>query len=115
MRAHTGAILTMSRAEGACFGAPAGGGAPGWRAGGIEWDVPAEALVGDDAERVLIGGTRDLGATVLLGGHVVGRAEQVSRRAGGCLLDLLGDAEVRDGHPAALVQHDVARLHVAMD
>src|SRR5947208_6257796 len=34
MRAHPGVILMMSRAEGACFGAAAGGGAPVWRADG---------------------------------------------------------------------------------
>ena len=81
----------------------------------VERDAAAKALVRHDAERVLVGGARDLGAEILLGGHVVRRAEQVPRRAEGPFLNFLGDAEIRDRDPAALVEHDVAGLDVAVD
>jgi len=83
--------------------------------GRVERDLAAEALVGYDAEGVLVGGAGDLGPAALLGRHVIRRPEEVSRGAGRGLLDLLGDAEVCDGHPPARVQHDVARLDVAVD
>ena len=54
-------------------------------------------------------------AAGLLGAEVVDRAERRARQRHLRLGDRPGDPEVGDLHPAVAVDHDVARLHVAMD
>src|SRR5205809_144224 len=51
----------------------------------------------------------------LLGRHVVRRADDHPGRRQSCRgLERLGDPEVREHHPAVVVEHDVGRLHVAV-
>ena len=82
----------------------------------IEGLLAGEDLVADDGERVLIGPAIDLQPLGLLRRHVVRSPDD---RAGPgelrSTLHRLRDAEVGKHHPTVFVQHDVGRLHVAVN
>ena len=77
--------------------------------------MPGQQLVQDDAERVDVRRRRGLIAPGLLRAEVVDRAEGRPRQRHLGLGDRPGDPEIRHLDPAIPVDHDVARLHVAMD
>ncbi len=100
--------------------------------------LAGEHLVEDHAQRVDVGAVvHFLGMLDLFGGHVVGRAHdltgagEVRRGSRGALTPCptpsgrgetvrlaaheLGQPEIGDLHPAALIQQDILRLDVAMD
>ncbi len=72
-----------------------------------------EELVEDEAQRVDVAARRKLAAFELFGRHVGGRAGL--RLAPARLFGQRGDAEVRDAHVAALVDHHVGGLEVAVE
>ena len=82
-----------------------------------ERHTPGEAFVEHETERVEIGASVELLAAHLLGGQVLRGAHHdvVAREVGVGRLQALGDPEVGEQHPAVGGDHDVARLHVAMD
>ncbi len=74
-----------------------------------------EQLVGDDAERVLVGRAGRLKAAAELGAHVGRRADRQPGAREVLAVGDLGDAEVgHDRAAPAPVEHDVAGLHVAV-
>ena len=93
-------------------------------AGSGEGGLPGDQLVEHDAEREEIGAMVELEPERLLGAHVARRAEHLAelgaRRgalgARAVRLGHAGDAEIEDlGGPAAIAEHDVRRLDVAVD
>lgn len=87
------------------------------RRGSRERDVAAEQFVQQYAECVQVGVRADGAAHGLLGRHVGGRADGGAGvgEAGGVGVHDGGDAEVEDRDGAVLLDHDVARLEVAVD
>jgi hypothetical protein len=81
--------------------------------GGFEGALAREQLVEDEAERINVRARRQRPALQLLGRHVGGRAGQGVRAAH--VPGQSGDAEVGDAHVAALVEHDVGGLQVAVE
>ena len=82
--------------------------------GAVEGPRAGQALVGDDAEGVDVGGGGDLHALRLLGGEVLGGADDhagAGQRGG---VAGLGDAEVGQLDHAVGPDHQVARLDVAV-
>ncbi|EHN72817.1 hypothetical protein SMCF_7774 [Streptomyces coelicoflavus ZG0656] len=82
-----------------------------------ERDVAAEQFVQQHTERVQVGVRAHGAAHGLLGCHVGGGADGRAGvgEAGGVGVHDGGDAEVEDGDGAVLLDHDVARLEVAVD
>ena len=80
-----------------------------------ERDLAGQQLVEHDAERVQVGAGIDPLALGLLRREVGGGPEHGSGRGDRLVADRAGDAEVGDLHRAVLGEHDVARLHVAVD
>ncbi len=81
----------------------------------FEWPASGEHLEQDDPQGVHVRGAGHLVAACLLGTEVMHRPE---RRAGDGhrgLADRPRDPEVGDLHVAGVGDHDVARLHVAVD
>ncbi|CAM5562379.1 hypothetical protein STENM36S_09314 [Streptomyces tendae] len=87
------------------------------RRGTGERDVAAEQFVQQHPEGVEVGVRADGAAHGLLRRHVGGRADGGAGvgEAGGVGVHDGGDAEVEDGDGAVLLDHDVARLEVAVD
>ena len=84
----------------------------------VERRVPCNELIGDDAQRILIGRASDGTTEALLGADVGRRADDCTKlrerlRLSDGLADL-GDAEVRDVRVAVGIDQDVRGLHVAM-
>ena len=82
---------------------------------GVEGDLADQHLVEDDAERVDVGAGIDSLSHRLLGGDVVGRAEDAPGRRHPVLLELPGDPEVGQFGPSLGVDEDVLGLDVAVD
>ena len=79
---------------------------------------PTEHLVGEDADRVEVGGRADVRRERLLGRHVGGRPHRRPRdgqRVAGTLLHDLGEPEVRDLDAPARGHHEVLGLQVPVD
>ena len=79
----------------------------------VEGALARRDLVEDEAERVEVAPHGRRLARELLGRHVRRRARDLSDVRG--LLGRDGEAEVRDPHPPAAVEHDVRRLEVAVE
>ncbi len=82
---------------------------------GLERDLAGQHLVEQDPERVDVGAGVDLPAHRLLGGDVVGGAEDPAGRGQAVRLEREGDPEVGDLGPALGVDEDVLGLDVAVD
>lgn len=84
--------------------------------GAGERHVSAEEFVHEHAQCVQVGVRADRAAHRLLGGHVGGRADGRAGvgEAGGVGVHDGGDAEVEDGDRAVLLDHQIARLEVAV-
>ncbi len=82
---------------------------------GVERDLADQHLVEDDAERVDVGALVDAVAHRLLGGDVVGGAEDAAGRRHPVLLELARDPEVGQLRPPLGVDQHVLRLDVAVD
>src|SRR6185437_10873811 len=81
----------------------------------LEWPLPAEQLEGDDRERVAVTRRRRSLALRLLGREVTGGAEHGAGHRQGVRPGGTGYPEVRDMDDAVSVEHQVARLDVAVD
>ena len=81
----------------------------------VEGDVAGEHLEQHDAEAVDVGLAVDVVAERLLGGDVVGGAEDAALGGQALLVERAGDAEVGDLGGALLVDQDVLGLDVAVD
>ncbi len=81
----------------------------------LERDAPGRHLVEDDPERVEVGAGVDGLALDLLRAHVFRRPDHDPGPGDALLLERAGDAEIHDVDAAALVDHDVLRLEVAVD
>ena len=77
--------------------------------------MPAQPLVRDDAQRVDVGLRRGLFALRLLGGDVLRGADDHAILRDLLLVRGVGDAEIGDFHFAVVGDHDVRRLHIAVD
>ncbi len=82
----------------------------------VERPAQRQQLVEDDAERPDVGAVVDLAplGERLLGAHVVRRARDLAGDRQAALVERLGEAEVEQPHLAAVVDHQVARLQVAV-
>ena len=77
---------------------------------------PGQGLVQDAAEGIDVGARADRSSLDLLGSRVLDGAEKVAGRGQAARSRLLRDAEVREVRVVgALLDEDVARLHVSMD
>ena len=81
----------------------------------LERDSPGRHLVKDDAERVDVGAGVDRLALDLLRAHVFRGPDHDPRPGDALPLERAGDTEIHDVDAAALVDHDVLRLEVAVD
>ncbi len=79
--------------------------------------LPEQQLIDDAAQGVHVGGRVGGTSQGALGGQVEAGADDVTRRRqrGGGIVDELGDPEVADLHRTVRVQHEVARLDVAVN
>ncbi len=82
---------------------------------GVERDLADQHLVEDDAEAVDVGARVGGVAHRLLGGDVVGGAEDAAGGGHPVLFELAGDAEVGQFRPPLVVDEDVLGLDVAVD
>ncbi len=84
---------------------------------GAERGLPEQQLIDDAAQGVHVGGRVGGPPQRPLGGQVEAGADDVTgrRQRGRGIVDELGDPEVADLHRTVRVQHQVARLDVAVD
>ena len=84
-------------------------------AAGVERALTREHLVSDHAQGIdVAGGGRTLTQS-LLGGKVLGGSEDLAGLGQGHRVDRAGDAEIRELDGAVGGEHDIGRLHVAVD
>ena len=77
--------------------------------------MPGERFVHEHAERVEVGLRDDVGADALLGRHVLGRPERVTRLGERLGARELAHAEVEDLGRSFVAQEDVAGLEIAVN
>ena len=81
----------------------------------LEREPPDAQLIKHDAEREHVGAEVELPAFDVLGRHVRRRAEQLARHGQPLEVDHVRDAEVHQLHHSVGADHDVLRLHVAVE